>query len=108
MKRVSNQLDANLAHLAWSLWTELGVAGLERKHHAFAVAPEELIILTSVLAEFDPRLRDEALDWCVHYHYLISPIRLQILAKKYEEYVASPFSTFSTTFNTIADTHTKW
>lgn len=108
MGTASKQLDVNLARLAWSLWTELGVAGLERKHQAFSIAPEELIILTSALSEFDPRLRDEALDWCTRYHHLISPIRLQILAKKYKAYIAGPFSTFSTTLNSLADTRTKW
>lgn len=108
MGTISKQLDENLAHLAWSLWTEIGVAGLERKHLAFSIAPEELIILTSVLSEFDPRLRDEALDWCIHYHRFLSPIRLQILAKKYEDYIAKPFSTFSTTLNAITDIRTKW
>lgn len=108
MGKACKQLDENLAHLAWSLWTELGVAGLERRHQALAVAPEELILLTSVLSEFDPRLRDEALDWCIHYHRFISPIRLQILAKQYAEYIEKPFSVFSSTFNTIADIRTKW
>jgi len=108
MGTISKQIDDNLAHLAWSLWTELGVAGLERKHQAFSIAPEELIILTSALSEFDPRLRDEALDWCIHYHHFISPIRLHILAKKYGDYIAKPFSIFSATFNTVADVRTKW
>ncbi len=108
MEPVSNQFDTNLARLAWSLWTELGVAGLERKHQTFSVAPEELIILTSVLSEFDPRLRDEALDWCVRYHHLISPIRLQILAAKYEDFIREPFSVFSATLNSIANIRTKW
>ncbi|MGD0664430.1 MAG: hypothetical protein ABSA17_01695 [Rhabdochlamydiaceae bacterium] len=108
LKSASKKLDENLAHLAWSLWTELGVAGLERNHQNFSVAPEELILLTSVLSEFDPRLRDEALDWCIQYHRFISPFRLQILAKKYEEYISKPFSTFSATLNSIADIRTKW
>lgn len=108
MGTVSKQFDENLAHLAWSLWTELGVAGLERKHEDFSIAPEELIILTSVLSEFDPRLRDEALDWCVRYHRFVSPIRLQILAKKYGKYIEKPFSIFSSTLNTHADIRTKW
>ena len=88
--------------------SELGVAGLERKHQAFSIAPEELIILTSALSEFDPRLRDEALDWCSHYHRFISPIRLQILAKNYSEFISKPFSNFSATLNSIADIRTKW
>jgi hypothetical protein len=108
MGPLSKQLDTNLARLAWSLWTELGVAGLERKHQAFSIAPEELIILTATLSEFDPRLRDEALDWCIRYHRFISPIRLQILAEKYKDYIADLFSVFSTTFNAISDSRTKW
>lgn len=71
MGAVSKQLDENLAHLAWSLWTEIGVAGLERKHQSFAVAPEELIMLTSIISDFDPRLRDEALDWCCKYNSFV-------------------------------------
>jgi hypothetical protein len=108
MAPLSKQLDTNLARLAWSLWTELGVAGLERKHQAFSIAPEELIVLTAALSEFDPRLRDEALDWCIRYHRFISPIRLQILAEKYKDFIAEPFSVFSTTFNAISDSRTKW
>lgn len=108
MKAVSKQLDENLACLAWSLWTEIGVAGLERKHRDFSVAPEELIILTSALSEFDPRLRDEALDWCIRYHNFISPVRLHILAKKHEQYIAEPFSIFSATLNAVANIRTKW
>lgn len=106
MRPISDQLDENLALLAWSLWTELGVAGLKRNHEDFAVAPEELIILTSALSQFDPRLRDEALDWCIQYHRFISPIRLQIVAKKYKDFIATPFSIFSATYNTFATT--KW
>jgi hypothetical protein len=105
---LSKQLDTNLARLVWSLWTELGVAGLQRNHQTFSIVPEELIILTAALSEFDPRLRDEALDWCIRYHRFISPIRLQILAEKYKDYISDSFSVFSTTFNTLSDSRTKW
>lgn len=108
MGTVSRQFDESLAHLAWSLWTELGVAGLKRNHQAYSIAPEELIILTSALLEFDPRLRDEAFDWCTRYHRLISPTRLQILAKKYSNYIAKPLSIFSATLNTVENIRTKW
>lgn len=107
MNKLSHKIDKALARLAWSLWTELGVAGLERKHRNFSIAPEELIVLTSVLSEYDPRLRDEALDWCVRYHHLISPNRLQAIVKKQGEYL-NDFSTFSATFNAIANPKTKW
>lgn len=108
MPSVYNQLSTHLAHLAWSLWTELGVAGLKRHHQNVAIAPEELILLTAALSDFDPRLRDEALDWCLQYHHLISPMRLHTLAKKYQEFIEEPFSSFATTVNSIADLRTKW
>lgn len=106
MKKISKQIDEYLAKLAWSLWTELGVAGLERKHQTFSISPEDLILLTSVLSEFDPRLRDEALDWCTQYHRFISPYRLQILAKKNKKYLEDSFSIFSATLNSVKKT--KW
>jgi hypothetical protein len=84
------------------------VRGLERRHQNFIIDPEALIVLTSVLSEFDPRLRDEAIDWCVHFHRYISPVRLQNLAKMYEPFIKIPFSIFSMTFNSIADVKTKW
>ncbi|MES2199845.1 MAG: hypothetical protein V4489_06725 [Chlamydiota bacterium] len=84
------------------------MAGLERKHQLFSIAPEELIILTTALSEFDPRLRDEALDWCIHYHRYISPIRLQILAKQHKYYISGPFSKFSRTVNAMTKIRTKW
>ncbi len=65
-------------------------------------------MLTSILSEFDPRLRDEALDWCSRYHHFISPIRLQILAKKHKNYLEKPFSSFASTLNSVTDLRTKW
>ncbi len=52
-----------------------------RKHHNILFAPEELILLTALIGEYDPRLRDEALDWCVRYHQFISVSRLRVLAR---------------------------
>jgi len=51
-------LDSQLLDLAWSLWTELGVAGHQRKHRQCVILPEELILLTAAIAEEDPRLRE--------------------------------------------------
>ncbi len=105
MANLSAQLDAYLLDLSWSLWTELGVAGVKRQHQDFLIDPEELILLTSAIMESDPRLRDEALDWCVHNHHYISVSRLRVLAKALESYIAVPFSLFSTTVNAVAGAH---
>ena len=42
MNTLSERLDQQLVDLAWSLWTELGVAGVHRSHQQFMVFPEEL------------------------------------------------------------------
>lgn len=99
---LSKKLDRLLLDLTWSLWTELGVAGVERKHQKFLINIEELILLTVVLAEIDPRLRDESLDWCSQYHHLISTSRLKSILKNFGDSLNSPFSNYSTTLNSVS------
>lgn len=69
--------DGHLIALAWSLWAELGVSGWSRHHSDFAIDPEALVVLTAWLHDADPRLRDEATDWCVRYGQFISGARLK-------------------------------
>lgn len=95
-------LDQHLLDLAWSLWTELGVAGVFRRHQNTLILVEELVLLTSVLSEIDPRLRDEAMDWCARYHHFISVSRLKSILEDYEGLIEEPFSQFSSTLNAIA------
>lgn len=93
------QLDKALLDLAWSLWTELGVAGVKQNHQDHLIWIEELIIFTSVLSEIDPRLRNESLDWCVKYHKFISVSRLKSLLKNFHGLVEQPFSQYASNFN---------
>ena len=96
------ELDKNLLDLAWSLWTEVGVAGNKQNHQNVLILMEELILFTSVLAEIDPRLRDESLDWCAQFHRFISVSRLKSLMKDFEELVKEPFSTYISSLNNIS------
>ena len=96
------QLDKNLLNLAWSLWTELGVAGTKQNHQNVLILMEELVIFTSVLAEIDPRLRDESLDWCAKYHHFISISRLKSLMKDFEELIKEPFSKYASSLNNVS------
>jgi hypothetical protein len=105
MLTLSERLDQHLIDLAWSLWTELGVAGVKRRHQKFLIAPEELILLTATLSEVDPRLRDEALDWCSRYHHFISISRLKALAKVFSKFVSHDLSVFSATLNSVSKAH---
>src|SRR3989339_2166034 len=98
---IIKQFDRHLLDLAWSLWTELGVAGTIRNHQNTLILLEELILFTSVVSEEDPRLRDEVIDWCVKFHHYISISRLKSLFGDFEELVKVPFSQFSSTLNKI-------
>ncbi len=106
METLIEQFDHRLVNLAWSLWTELGVAGTQRNHKDCLISVEELIILTAVIAEVDPRLRDEALDWCSRYHHFVSISRLRTLVKMLGEPVYLPVSIFAMTLNSI--TQSNW
>lgn len=105
MSKLSEELDQLLLDLAWSLWTELGVSGVIHKHRNLLILPEELLFLTSVVSDIDPRLRDEALDWSSRNHHFISTWRLRALGAKFDEATRSSFSVLSATLNPIAKTN---
>lgn len=73
MRTVSSRIRRAAIDLGWSLWRELGVAGVLRRHAGVAVVPEPLIIFTAALGDRDPRLRDEAMAWCLRHESLLSP-----------------------------------
>src|SRR5262249_31371950 len=58
---------------------------------------EALLILTAELAEADPRLRDEALDWCVCNSRFSSKPRLKQLLKLSTPEARARFSPFAAT-----------
>jgi hypothetical protein len=107
MLALRKKLDHFLLELAWSLWTELGVAGSVRKHQNYLINPEELILLTVAMGEVDPRLRAESLDWCSQYHHFISVSRLKTIMNDFEGLVSESFSVYSATLNLIAP-KAKW
>ncbi|MBS0615537.1 MAG: hypothetical protein JSR58_03175 [Verrucomicrobia bacterium] len=97
-----NELNSNLLNLAWSLWTELGVAGNVHHHQKHLILLEELIIFTSCLSEIDPRLRDESIDWCSKYHHFISISRLKALIENFEESAKELFSNYASSLNNVS------
>ena len=82
------------------------MAGIKRQHQYCLVPIEELIILTVALADIDPRLRDEALDWCSRYHGFVSISRLKTLVKSFGESISQAFSVFAATLNSVS--RAKW
>lgn len=106
MDTMKEEFDHYLAGIAWNLWRELGVAGTDRFYENCLIQPEELIILTAIIAQHDPRLRDEALDWSSRYHEFISVSRLRTFLKEMDSNVMHSFSQFATTLNSISGA--KW
>jgi hypothetical protein len=87
-------------------WTELGVSGWARTHSGWAIDPEPLIIVTPLITLQDARLRDEALDWCIHNWRHISRVRLRNLLRAQPEDVTDAYAAFAATVN--AHGGAKW
>jgi hypothetical protein len=75
-------LTEGALELCWSLWTELGVPGVIRRHEAHAVDVEPLHLLTAQLVDADPRLRDESISWSARNHRFVSRARLRGLLRQ--------------------------
>jgi hypothetical protein len=97
-KRRTSLAELEVA-LVWGAWVELGVRGWQRTHRDWAVDPEPLIIRTALLGDADPRLRDEALDWCVHYWRYVSRVRLRNLLREQSAESLDQWGEFAATVN---------
>lgn len=106
MDKLISEFDDCLAGIAWNSWRELGIAGTERFYENCLILPEELIILTAIIAQHDPRLRAEALDWSSRYHQCISVSRLRALLKNIDPDIMHSFSQFAADINSVSSA--KW
>jgi DNA-binding transcriptional ArsR family regulator len=99
----SSQHPASLSELEsdllWGAWAELGVSGWGRTHRDWVVDPEPLIVRTAEVADSDPRLRDEALDWCIHYWRYVSRVRLRSLLRGRTDEGLAAWGWFAATVN---------
>ncbi|MES2643417.1 MAG: hypothetical protein V4850_28295 [Myxococcota bacterium] len=92
--------------LAWSLWSELGVPGVARKHSSTSIDLEPLLVFTPTLAHEDPRLLEQVLSWCVDHADRVNAGRLATLVKKLPPQARVNFEAFATTVNHLAGT--RW
>jgi hypothetical protein len=83
--------------LAAGCWAELGVSGWTASHGNWAIDPEPLIIFTAWLGDRDPRLRDEATDWCIRNWRHISKARLKTLLQSEPPDTLAAFGEFAAT-----------
>lgn len=93
----NRQLYDRRLDLAWSLWTGLGVSGQIDRHTDHAIDPEALIVFTAAFGDEDPRLRDEATDWCIRYGSLISGARLKNLVSRESQIVQERYGELAAT-----------
>ena len=87
--------------LAWSLWSDLGVPGVQRNHDHVEIDPEPLIVVTPLLAASDARLMEQALSWCVGHADRVATSRITGLLGVLPDEVASAFSGFAATVNAV-------
>ncbi|MEU4196373.1 hypothetical protein AB0E69_31005 [Kribbella sp. NPDC026611] len=85
--------------MLWGAWAELGVSGWGRTHQNWAIDPEPLIVRTAQVADANPRLRDEVLDWCIHYWRYVSRARLRVLLRGRSSDVLDAWGWFAATVN---------
>lgn len=83
--------------LAWGAWVELGVSGWTATHRQWAIDPEPLVVFTAFLEDEDPRLRDEATDWCIRNWRHVSKTRLKNLVRSQPQDVRDAFGVFAAT-----------
>jgi hypothetical protein len=100
------QIDRIFASFAWRLWDTLGVAGDSPQYQDCFIDLEALILLTTALGKSDPRLLEEALDWCSKFHSFVSIGRLRTFIEELGPQIHIPFSYFAKTLNSISQS--KW
>lgn len=93
-------------NILWGAWVELGVSGWQRTHGAWAIDPEPLIVRTASVGEKEPRLHDEALDWCIRHPRYVSTARLRNLLKDFPTGPDDAWGRFAATVN--AHANTRW
>lgn len=97
-------------HLAldtvWSLWVELGMSGWARRHQAWEIDLEPLILATSRIGELDRRLMGESLDWCITNVRIVAATRLRNFIKAMDGTLAQAFGPYSASVE--RHTHVHW
>lgn len=75
------------------------MSGWSSTHGDWAIDPEPLILFTAWLGDADPRLRDEATDWCIRNWRQISKARLKNLLRNQPADVRRSAGEFAATVN---------
>jgi hypothetical protein len=88
---MSRAMIKSVTDLGWSLWGELGVPSVVRKHTEVAIDPEPLIVFSRTLFSGDARLQEQVMRWCRAQADRVSASRLHGLQKAVSPEVAKGF-----------------
>ena len=79
IRSLSDRYREAITRRLWDQWTALGAGGDQRDSLSvtWAVDPEALILASSRLFSYEPRLRDAALAWCLANSNLVTIARLK-------------------------------
>lgn len=103
----SASLRRGIADFYWGVWSELGVSGWARTHEDWAIDPEPLIVFSTAIGEFEPRLRAEVLDWCVRNTRHVSTVRLRHLLEDNPSEHSDAWGRFAAAANRLSGA-AKW
>ena len=93
--------------LAWSQWASLGVSASVALSPVHGVDLDAAITFAPALADIDPRLHDEVLDWCIQFAGDFASVScIKHCLKRFDPDHRERFDRFAATVN--AHGRTKW
>lgn len=100
-------LRGEIRNFYGGIWSELGVSSWARTHQHWAIDPEPLIVFSPAVLASEPRLRDEATDWCVRNWRHASAVRLRNLLRHNQSEQTDTWGEFAATVNRFSGA-AKW
>ena len=96
-----------LLHFLWRQWSALGVSGYAKSDAPGLIDPEALLLISTSIARYDPRLFDEILDWLQDNAESLS---LQRLTRMQKDYQFGSTTVLSAIANRLCQhsVHNKW
>jgi len=83
LSELRERVRQGFLEFAWRQWAQMGVSANVAGFDRWAMDPEALILFTIVVAQRDPRLFDEVLDWLAHNRRLLTMQRLRNLGARF-------------------------
>lgn len=83
LSELRDRVRQGFLEFAWRQWAQVGVSANVIGFDRWAIDPEALILFTIAVAQRDPRLFDEVLDWLAGNRRLLSMQRLRNLGARF-------------------------